>query len=337
MLLNVLLQALESRSENYLLLISKENLSLAPTNHAIIIRDKITLFNRYYKFKQLVARYKPNTVLCFGNFAPPYRIDGVRVITYFHRMTLLDVPDASQKSPLSRLRYFLLKGYLKWTSSNTDLVLVQSSYVSAQLKVHKVFTSSPIEILPYYDESRSTQPYLDNPIQHKVADRFIYVSSDASHKNHLRLFGAWRILASQGKHPELLVTCGAKSEYSVQIEQLQQDGIRVVDLGIIPYSTALHYTSTAAFAIYPSLTESLGLGLVEAATSGCKVLCSDLPYTFKVIRPSSTFDPYDVASIAACVSTALTFPLPISTVVLKNRLPDLTELLLSPDRTLLSV
>ena len=43
------------------------------------------------------------------------------------------------------------------------------------------------------------------------------------------------------------------------------------------------------FLIYPSLNESLGMPLVEAVLSKCKVIASDLNYVDQVIIPSLKF------------------------------------------------
>jgi glycosyltransferase involved in cell wall biosynthesis len=45
------------------------------------------------------------------------------------------------------------------------------------------------------------------------------------------------------------------------------------------------------------LAESFGLPLIEAAAAGCKIISSDLPYVFEVVKPSLVFDPNDISSI----------------------------------------
>ena len=42
---------------------------------------------------------------------------------------------------------------------------------------------------------------------------------------------------------------------------------------------------SSEFLMFPSLTESFGLGLIEAIECGCKVIGADLPYTYEVCEP----------------------------------------------------
>ena len=48
---------------------------------------------------------------------------------------------------------------------------------------------------------------------------------------------------------------------------------------------------SSEFLIFPSLTESFGLGLIEAIECGCIVIGADLPYTYEVCEPSLVFNP----------------------------------------------
>jgi glycosyltransferase involved in cell wall biosynthesis len=81
------------------------------------------------------------------------------------------------------------------------------------------------------------------------------------------------------------------------------------------------------YLIFPSIMESFGLPLIEAAESGMKVLASNLPYVYDVIIPSLTFGPLDKISIADAVSKALSTNLPFPKVVTKNEVDKLIELL----------
>ncbi|MEM6769400.1 MAG: hypothetical protein AAF597_02350, partial [Bacteroidota bacterium] len=96
------------------------------------------------------------------------------------------------------------------------------------------------------------------------------------------------------------------------------------NIGVVPYQRVLEETSQSAFAIYPSLQESLGLGLVESASLDCKVLAADLPYTYEAIEPSATFNPFKVEEIYKAVYSAIQgTPLPPTRRVMKNCLPEL--------------
>jgi glycosyltransferase involved in cell wall biosynthesis len=75
------------------------------------------------------------------------------------------------------------------------------------------------------------------------------------------------------------------------------------------------------FRIYPSLFESFGLPLIEAANYNCKVIASDLFYTHEIIEPSLTFDPYSTESISNAILNAIhSDDLPKTKVLVENKI-----------------
>ena len=82
------------------------------------------------------------------------------------------------------------------------------------------------------------------------------------------------------------------------------------------------------YLIFPSIIESFGLPLIEAADSGMKVIASDLPYVYDVVKPSLTFDPYDKIAIADAVMKAMDPETPFPEVVTRNDVDKLIALLL---------
>ena len=73
------------------------------------------------------------------------------------------------------------------------------------------------------------------------------------------------------------------------------------------------------------MSESLGLGLVEAQKLGCKIIASDLPYVKEVVKPSISFDPNNLIDIKEKVKYAIakSEQIPNSELVLENRLSEL--------------
>ena len=58
--------------------------------------------------------------------------------------------------------------------------------------------------------------------------------------------------------------------------------------------------------IYPSLYESFGLGLVEAAAMNVPVYASQKDYVMDVIKPSGTFDPHSIVEIRKTIEFCFT-------------------------------
>ncbi len=79
--------------------------------------------------------------------------------------------------------------------------------------------------------------------------------------------------------------------------------------------------------MYPSINESLGLGIVEAITAGCDVIGADLPYMHAVCRPSAVFDPSSPESIADAVERYEKGGMPRSELLVRDQIDTLIDVL----------
>jgi glycosyltransferase involved in cell wall biosynthesis len=78
-------------------------------------------------------------------------------------------------------------------------------------------------------------------------------------------------------------------------------GLEVYNLGDLPHKELLNLYDTSRALIYPSLTESFGLPLIEASALGIPIVASELDYVRDVCKPIETFDPTSEVSIARAV------------------------------------
>jgi glycosyltransferase involved in cell wall biosynthesis len=86
-----------------------------------------------------------------------------------------------------------------------------------------------------------------------------------------------------------------------KIKEAQNEGVKIVNHGVIPFSEVFELYKQSKAIIYPSHNESLGLGVVEAITAGCDVIGSDLPFLHSICKPSGVFNPYSAESIAVAL------------------------------------
>jgi glycosyltransferase involved in cell wall biosynthesis len=136
---------------------------------------------------------------------------------------------------------------------------------------------------------------------------FVYISSGDPHKNHRNLIESWKILASENIFPTLALTVG--KEYPelckvIDIAKLKS-GLKISNLGKIDHTAAieLYYKSRAL--IYPSVSESFGLPLIEASIIGTPIIAGELDFVRDVCIPSETFDPNSPNSIARSIKRFL--------------------------------
>ena len=92
--------------------------------------------------------------------------------------------------------------------------------------------------------------------------------------------------------------------------------------------TELEYIyQKSKFVIFPSLSESFGLGLVEAIEFNCIIIGANLPYTFEVCTPSLSFNPYDIESIEESFHKAMNSDYNNTIPKVSNKIKDILKIL----------
>jgi glycosyltransferase involved in cell wall biosynthesis len=270
----------------------------------------------YRKYGQRLKR-----VLCFGNVPPPIRLDA-EVAVYFHNMLLCQtVPEIGL---FNRIKAKIKMVYIRLNSRNADCFLVQSTVVRQAL-VCRLPSGTKIVEMPFYapQEPRESDMVRANDCWCK----FSFVSNAYSHKNHHTLIAAWKLLAHRGLFPELHLTIsGHYPEIHAQIEEAKAAGANIVNHG---FTNPVSLYRQCGYQIFPSLQESFGLGLVEAAQAGCAVIASDLPFVYEVVRPLHTFDPHSPESICEVVAMVSGKQASAAEVVVVNQTPRLVSWLLT--------
>lgn len=105
---------------------------------------------------------------------------------------------------------------------------------------------------------------------------------------------------------KLYVTIGKEFQaLQTLIKYYQSKGIPIVNVGFLEREALEQLYHKTEFLVFPSLTESFGLGLLEAMENECKIIGADLPYTHAVCKPSLVFNPFDIDSIANVFNDAI--------------------------------
>lgn len=247
--------------------------------------------------------YKKNksnfsTVLCFGNLPPNIKIEAT-VYTYFHQLLYLKL--SGKLNLKSKILYWIKVKVLKSLLTNSDYWMVQTSWVKEGFKKKFDVPYDRIMVLPFYSPLKTS----DNCPQREEYT-YIYVSNATPHKNHKNLITAFCKFYDKHKKGKLILTV---SEDYTQIFGLIKDkineGYPIKNYGFVERNILTELYSSSRFLIFPSLTESFGLGLIEAIENGCDIIGADLPYTYAVCEPSLTFDPTNIDSIIDAFSLSL--------------------------------
>jgi len=136
---------------------------------------------------------------------------------------------------------------------------------------------------------------------------FVFPADGVAHKNHVNLFRAWEILADEGIFPSLVITLADRDkEVNVQ-KQLycNRSGAKIENVGYLSHESVIEYYHQTKALIFPSLSESFGLPLVEAHGINLPILAPELDYVRDICNPCQTFDPSSPISIARAVKRFL--------------------------------
>lgn len=233
-----------------------------------------------------------SAAFCFGNIPPPIRLR-CAVYTYLHNPLLLATPPGY---PIKeKIIKFLKTSFIRMHLGNTDGIFIQTSFMADQLRSQWNYPTSKTHSFPFYDV-RVFSPLRNQP---KDPDYYLFINDGNPHKNHLNLLKAWAIVNKSRPEWCLHLTVTDRfPELRAAIQQYIDQGVNLVNHGFVdPVSVY----SLCQYLVYPSLTESFGLGLLEGAAAGLSILSSDLPYAHAVVRPSACFDPTSPQHIAKTI------------------------------------
>jgi len=298
----------DSRLEsNYLDILKSKDYTIIFSNHK----------NRKNFYLKNITRF--SSILCLANVPPPIKTS-VKTSIFFHNSLLLN-PLSHPINFKSRIINFLKFNYIKYYNQNDYNWIVQTPYIFRLLRENLIINSDKVSIYPIIEE----ESILSN--SKKIANHFVYVSSGVSHKNHIRLIKAFIKVAYKEADIEI------KLHLTLNKEELPKYiypyNLKVEFHGILSIDAVNELYNSCEFAIYPSLVESFGLPLIEAANQECKVIASDLQYVHEIIKPSLTFDPYSVESISNAILKAISEDLPKTKVLVENKLDNFMNLIIN--------
>jgi glycosyltransferase involved in cell wall biosynthesis len=245
-----------------------------------------------------------SVVLCFHGLPPLLRPSG-KVVVFLQNRNYLGLDPASTFDGRTRWRLPLERRLSALFKRNVDEYVVQTPYMARATRAWH--GGEPrIRIIPYLD----AEPPVARA--HLPKHDFIYVADGEAHKNHRVLLEAWALLAEGGLRPSLAVTLdGHYRDLLAEIDATRaRHELRVENLGMLSRKKLGEAYGASGALVYPSISESFGLPLVEASRNGLPIIASELDYVRDVCDPVQTFDPASATSIARAVRRYLQLPEP---------------------------
>jgi len=255
-----------------------------------------------------------DTVLCFGNLPPLFRLRG-KVLLFLQNRYLVEPRSLKGFPFFHRIRITLERLWFRWGKRNVTRFIVQTPCMQRSVEQN---LSMPSTLLPFSKEPKGYTRVIDTPRgRRQTGQSFLYVASGEPHKNHRNLVEAWTLLAEEGIRPGLCLTLDKNrfSDLCGWIEDKVKDmGLNITNVGTISAQDLEGVYKESFALIYPSDFESLGLPLIEARCSGLPILASERDYVRDAVDPEETFDPGSPVSIARAVKRFLGIlekPLPV--------------------------
>lgn len=253
---------------------------------------------------------KEDLVICFGSLLPLFSLKG-NIFIFVQNKLVVDkvslrlfpfkVKVALQVQRII-FNFFLKRNHRILIQSQTMHELMMAHQASIELDRLYLLPFVSSELIPKKIDGVKD---IDSEISKK---KFIYIASGEAHKNHLRLLGAWELLAKEGLYPRLLLTLNNKQDVELlgEINEMRlRFPVKIENRGALNHEQSIAAYKSADVLIFPSLIESFGLPLIEASNANLPIIASESDFVRDLVVPAETFDSLSVTSIARAVKRYL--------------------------------
>lgn len=228
----------------------------------------------------------PKKVISLQNTSINVNIDQ---IIYLHQ----PLPFSSVKWSLfkkEQFKFFLYKHFYKFfillfVNKNTVFV-VQTNWMKEALcsksnvDESQVYIIKPDMHLPNIKSSDSSE------VKTSSTHILLYPATQLFYKNHMVILEALKLLKAESQFDNIkFQVTFRRDEYPLFREKVNEYALvdNIDYLGCIPHKDLIHKYQCSSLVVFPSYIESFGLPLVEGASLGKPVLCSDFPFSRDVL------------------------------------------------------
>ncbi len=266
--------------------------------------------------------FKFSSVLCLGNVPPPIKLK-LPVLIYFHNELILDSSKSNlnfKQKIISKLKFY----YIKHKSYKNYKWAVQTKRIEEILIRKLTLNKKNVSLYPIFEEKKIEK-------QKKEKNSFLNVSNSLPHKNLNNFLLAFVNFMKNTRINAVLHLTYLKKDLDISLNEIPKN-LKIHWHGKIDKERLDKIYSKIEFFVFPSLKESFGLPLIEAAQKQCTIIASDLPYVHEIIEPSIVFNPNNQESISKALNLAVKSKrIKHSKIKVKSKLSNLVEHLLEED------
>lgn len=258
-----------------------------------------TIADRLLSLRRSPRQAGPGDVWLGFNSLPPLSDGPGRVVLFVQSALFTRLAEGQRYPRLTHVRHWLERRIFAAGRHRAALALVQTPTMAAALAER--WPGLDVAVAPFLADA-SDVPARPAPSRRRAAGplRLFFPADGAAHKNHDRLLRAMAMLAAEEVAVTLEVTLDPQ-EAAARVAALGLPPGLVEATGQISRDAVLARIAAADALVFPSLTESFGLPLIEARAAGTAIIASERDYVRDVCAPAETFDPLSPRSIADAV------------------------------------
>lgn len=261
-------------------------------------------FSRKKAYQKRIKEIKK--VFCFSNVPPPIKLN-CSVYIYFHNLLLL-----KWDTPIQLIKFL----YIFYFNRATYNWITQTEYTKNFLIKRINLIDKRALVLPFYKVD-DIKFRVKNFNSNKLI--FIYPTSNNYHKNLESILKAFLEVRTKSSI-ELYIT--------VEGNNIKTMNKTVIFTGLLSRNELFSIYNKSHYLVLPSKKESLGLPIIEAIKSGCKILVSSIPTFHEICEPSYFFNPENNSEIKNAIEFACNEKnIEMPSLKIKNQINDLINLL----------
>ena len=238
-----------------------------------------------------------DNVIYLGSIPPIFKLKAKTTYLLFQNINI--IPSTFHYSFFFKLDFVRYLVFL-YGKNNVDIFLTINliTYNYLYLYKNKVQKIQQVEIGVFDKFNKNIKINLNRKIEYD----FIYPASGLKHKNHNLLIKSLITLSHLNIYPSIIFTLSEKEYSALNINNIKKKyNLKIINFRTFNRKKFYNLLKKSRALIYPSISESLGLPLLEASHFGLDILTSNLSFAQDYNISKYTFNPLDSFSIAKTI------------------------------------